>query len=55
MWLYPTRIGIRTGECGGDCYRELPRILLPRTPVNRAQGEGAGLLASGLFQKAMLR
>jgi len=28
MRLYPTRIAVGTGECGGDCYRELPRILL---------------------------
>jgi hypothetical protein len=27
MWPYLTRIGLGTGECGGDCYRELPRIL----------------------------
>src|SRR5215213_1977864 len=35
MWLSPTPIGIGVGLCGGDCYRELRRISLPRTRVNR--------------------
>src|SRR5215208_467002 len=35
MWLYPVPIGIGTELSGGDCYRELPRIPLPRTSVNR--------------------
>src|SRR5215210_8823513 len=36
MWLYPVPIGIGLGRGGGACNRELPRIPLPRTPVNRA-------------------
>src|SRR5215212_4109061 len=35
------------GGEGGDCYCELPRILLPRTPVNRVQGGGPELLRPG--------
>jgi len=34
MWLSPTPIGIGTGECGGDCYRELLRIPLFSTQYN---------------------
>src|SRR5829696_7362956 len=34
--LCPTCIGLGTGPCGGDCYRELRRIHIPRTSVNRA-------------------
>src|SRR5215216_5344400 len=40
--LCPTRIGLGTGPRGGDCYRELPRIPLPRTPVNKGKKEGRG-------------
>src|SRR5215208_2489701 len=35
MWLYPVPIGIGTELSGGDCYRELPRILIPRTWVKK--------------------
>jgi hypothetical protein len=35
MWLSGVPIGIGMGVCGGDCYRELPRIPIPRTPVNK--------------------
>ena len=37
MRLSPVPIGIGMGVCGGACYRELPRILLPRTPVNKGE------------------
>src|SRR5215203_5633364 len=29
--------GLRSPPSGGACYRELPRIPLPRTPVNRGE------------------
>src|SRR5215213_7323180 len=35
MWLYPVPIGIETELRGGACYRELPRIPIPRTSVNK--------------------
>src|SRR5215204_7681380 len=35
MWLYPVPTGIGPERGGGACNRELPRILLPRTSVNR--------------------
>jgi hypothetical protein len=35
MWLYPVPIGIGPGRGGGACNRELPRILLLGTPVNK--------------------
>src|SRR5215212_2501665 len=39
MWLYPVPIGIGPGRGGGACNRELRRILLPRTPVNKVPSE----------------
>src|SRR5215212_1374520 len=38
-----TRIGLGTGPRGGDCYRELPRILLLRRWVNKAKKKGQGI------------
>jgi hypothetical protein len=38
MQLYSTWIGLRKGPRGGDCYRELRRILLPRRWVNGYDG-----------------
>src|SRR5215216_3178538 len=35
MWLYPVPIGIGPGRGGGACNRELPRIPIPRTPMNK--------------------
>jgi hypothetical protein len=35
MWLYPVPIGIEPVLGGGACNRELPRILIPRTRVNK--------------------
>src|SRR5215213_9071154 len=40
MWLYPVPIGIETELRGGDCYRELPRIPIPRTTVNKGKRKG---------------
>jgi hypothetical protein len=60
-WLSPTRIGIGPGPRGEDCYRELPRILLPRTWVNKnrrnGRGEAAfsGEILVGLPRSASLR
>jgi hypothetical protein len=48
MRLFPGPIGIGMGACGGDCYRELPRILLPRTWVNRGKEEGRSSYAPAL-------
>ena len=42
MWLSRTPICIGTGECGGDCYRELRRILIPRTSVNKGKKKRKG-------------
>jgi len=44
MWLYPVPIGIGTELSGGDCYRELPRIPIPRNTVNKGKKEGPELL-----------
>src|SRR5215216_3844135 len=35
MWLHPVPIGIELGRGGGACDREVRRIPLPRTPVNK--------------------
>jgi hypothetical protein len=35
MWLYPVPIGTWPGWGGGVCNRELRRIPIPRTPVNK--------------------
>jgi hypothetical protein len=35
MRLSPVPIGIGMGVCGGACYRELPRIPILGTKVNR--------------------
>jgi hypothetical protein len=43
MQLYTTWIGLREGPRGGDCYGELPRILLPRTRVNKGE-KGQGVM-----------
>jgi hypothetical protein len=45
----PTPIGIGTGECGGDCYGELPRILIPRTSVNTPRICSAFIAGSSQF------
>src|SRR5215217_8287669 len=37
MWLYPVPIGIGPGRGGGACNRELRRILVPRTSVNKGK------------------
>jgi hypothetical protein len=37
MWLSPVPIGIGMGVYGGDCYRELRRITLPRTWVYKGE------------------
>jgi hypothetical protein len=42
MQLYTTWIGLRKGPRGGDCYRELPRILIPRTWVNKGKQKDLG-------------
>ena len=39
MWLSGVPMGIGMGVCGGDCYRELPRIPIPRTPVNKGKSK----------------
>src|SRR5829696_8968560 len=36
------------GGEGGDCYCELPRILIPRTPVNKGAKECRGFVALAL-------
>jgi hypothetical protein len=36
MWLSHTPIPLEARLCGGDCYRELPRISILRTWVNRS-------------------
>jgi hypothetical protein len=35
MWLSSVPIGIGPWRGGGACNRELPRILIPRTSVNK--------------------
>ena len=55
MWLSTVPIGIGTGESEGASYRELRRILLPRTTVNRARRERAGVLGSGPYDVVGLR
>jgi hypothetical protein len=65
MWLSPTPIGIGTGECGGDCYFELPRIPLLSSWVNRAKrrsevtllqtSEDSMRLALGCWHRTELR
>jgi hypothetical protein len=46
MWLYPVPIGIGPGRGGGACNRELPRILLPRTRMNKGKNKkGRGCYA----------
>src|SRR5215217_5841669 len=40
MWLSGVPMGIGMGVCGGDCYRELPRIPIPRTRVNKGIKKG---------------
>src|SRR5215211_2236342 len=47
MWLYPVPIGIGSGRSGRDCYRELLRIPLLRTPVNRAKGRAEAATSPG--------
>jgi hypothetical protein len=37
MWLYPVPIGIEPVLGGGACNRELPRILIPRTSMNKGE------------------
>jgi hypothetical protein len=37
MWLYPVPIGIGPGRGGSDCYRELRRIPLLGTSVNKGK------------------
>jgi hypothetical protein len=39
MWLSGIPIGIGMGVCGGDCYLELPRIPILRTPVNKGKSK----------------
>jgi hypothetical protein len=39
MWLYPVPIGIWPGRGGGACNRELRRIPLPRTSMNKVPFE----------------
>src|SRR5215216_3790934 len=43
MWLYPVPIGIGPGRGGGACNRELRRIPIPRTRVNKGKKKGRGL------------
>jgi hypothetical protein len=40
MWLYPVPISIWPGRGGGACNRELRRIPLPRTSVNKGKRKG---------------
>jgi hypothetical protein len=40
MRLSPTPNGIGVGLCRGACYRELRRILLPGTSVNKGKKKG---------------
>ena len=40
MELSPIPIGIGPVPGGGACNRELRRIPIPRTPVNKGQGRG---------------
>jgi hypothetical protein len=35
VWLYPVPIGIGPGRGGGACNRELPRISILGTSVNK--------------------
>jgi hypothetical protein len=44
MWLHPVPIGIGLGRGGGACNRELPRIPIPRTPVNKGKKRGPVLI-----------
>src|SRR5829696_3804434 len=45
-WLSPTPMALGTGPHWGDCYSELPRILLPRNPMNKVnEHKVAGLVS----------
>src|SRR5215211_3203073 len=48
MWLYPVPIGIGPERGGGACNRELPRIPLPRTWVNKGMKKGRSCYAPAL-------
>ena len=48
MWLSPTPIPLGAGLSEGDCYIELPRIPIPRTPVNKGNKEGWDALTPAL-------